>query len=114
MGSDTEDDDAARPSARLSSVPLFQGVKSSYPDWARRFVATCEQRNCADALEIDSLTNLPSKEESKDSDVKKNNEIASKQNKMAMALLNTALVGDAMGVFITKHIRRCIPMVLRV
>jgi hypothetical protein len=104
MGSDTEDDDAARRSARLSSVPLFKGVKSSYPDWARRFVATCEQRNCVDAPEIDALTNLPSdpKEEAKDDVVKKKNEIALKQNKMAMALLNTALVGDAMGVFITK------------
>jgi hypothetical protein len=71
MGSDTEDDDAGRPSARLSSVPLFKGVKSSFPDWARRFVATCEQRNCADAPEIDALTNLPSdpKEESSRPDI---------------------------------------------
>jgi hypothetical protein len=55
------------------SLPMFKGVKKSYPDWARRFVATCQQRNCADAPELDSLTKLPSdpKEESKDSDAKK-------------------------------------------
>jgi hypothetical protein len=52
-------DDVDRSSVRLSSVPLFQGVKAKFPDWSRRFVAICEQKNCADALEVDMEGRLP-------------------------------------------------------
>jgi hypothetical protein len=102
MASDTEADDTDRPSARLSSVSLFKGVKSKFPDWSRRFVAACEQKNCADAL--DAAFVLPVDPKVKTTDVDKQNarEAAIRENKMAMSLLNTALVGDALGIFITK------------
>jgi hypothetical protein len=103
MASDIETDDMGR-SSRLSSVPLFKGEKLKFPDWARRFAAVCEQKHCADALEMDLISRLPVNpkiEATEEADRKKHN-LAIKESDMAMALLNTALVGDAMGIFVTK------------
>jgi hypothetical protein len=98
MTSDTETDDMDRSSARLSSVPLFKGEKLKFPDWARRFAAVCEQKHCADALQMDLISRLPvnPKTEATEEADRKKHQLASKENNMAMALLNTALVGDAM------------------
>jgi hypothetical protein len=41
------------------------------------------------------------------------NEIAQKQNKMAMALLNAVLAGDAMSVFVTKTYSNMYPHVVQ-
>jgi hypothetical protein len=102
MASDMEADDIDRPSARLSSVPLFKGVKSAFPDWSRRFLAACEQKNCADALDAAFVLPVDPKVKITDVDKQKAREAAIKENIMAMSLLNTALVGDALGIFITK------------
>jgi hypothetical protein len=98
MASDTETDDMDRSSARLSSVPLFKGEKLKFPDWARRLAAVCEQKHCADALEMD-LPVDPKTEATEEADRTKH-QLAIKENNMAMALLNTAMVGDAMGIFV--------------
>jgi hypothetical protein len=102
MPSDMEANDNDRSSARPSSVHLFKGVKSTFPDWSRRFVAACEQKNCADALDAAFVLPADSKAKTTDVDKQKAREAAIKENKMAMSLLNTALVGDALGIFITK------------
>jgi hypothetical protein len=99
-----DDDDMDRSSALLTSVPLFKGVKTKFPDWSRRFVAICEQKNCADALDMELTLRLPTdpKIPITDDDEQEIQEKALKENRMAMSLLNTALVGDALGIFITK------------
>jgi hypothetical protein len=97
-----------RSSARLSSVPLFQGVRTKFPDWLRRFVAFCEQKNCAEALDMELTLRLPTdpKTPSADAGGQDIHEKALETNQMAMSLLNTALVGDALSIFITKLVPR--------
>jgi hypothetical protein len=34
-----------------SSIPVFRGEKSKFPDWSRRIVAVCDRQDCAEALE---------------------------------------------------------------
>jgi hypothetical protein len=72
-------------------------VKAKFPDW---FVAICEQKNCADTLEVDMEGRLPvdPKIPSTDDAEYAMNFLALKENRMAMSLLNTALVGDALGI----------------
>jgi hypothetical protein len=103
-----DDDDMDRSSARLSSVPLFKGVKTKFPGWSRRFIAICEQKNCTDALDMELTLCLPTdpKIPSTEDDEQEIQEKALKENRMAMSLLNTALVGDALGIFIYKDLYR--------
>jgi hypothetical protein len=39
--------------------PPPQDVKTKFPDRSRRFLAICEQKNCADALDMDLTLRLP-------------------------------------------------------
>jgi hypothetical protein len=67
-------------------------------------ITAVEQKNCANALEVDMEGRLPvdPKVPSTDDAEYVMNTQALKENRMAMSLLNTALVGDALGIFIKK------------
>jgi hypothetical protein len=80
------------------TIPPFRGDKAQYPNWLRIFTSACYLHDCAEALNpshADALPPLPDSAVLTEAETK-----AVKESTIAMHLLNTALDGDAMGMFI--------------
>jgi hypothetical protein len=89
MTSNMEVDDNDRSSARLSSIPLFKVVKSKFPDWSRRFVAACEQKKCADALDAAFVLPVDPNVKTTDVDKQKAREAASRKRSLKLGHVST-------------------------
>jgi hypothetical protein len=80
------------------NIPLFRGDEAHYPNWLRIFTSACYLHDCAEALQPSHADVLPSLADSAvwtEAETK-----AVTKNAIAMQLLNTALEGDVMGMFI--------------
>jgi hypothetical protein len=81
------------------TIPLFRGDEAHYPNWLRVFTSACYLHDCAEALQPSHADVLPPLADSAvwtEAETK-----AVTNNAIAMHLLNTALEGDVMGMFIT-------------
>jgi hypothetical protein len=90
--------------AKFNVIPIFKGAKKDYIEWYRSFMAIADMKDCAEALSVKHAAVLPDSLDSKlgNDAAGKAADRAIKQNKVAMALLNVALKGEAMGNVILK------------
>jgi hypothetical protein len=80
------------------TIPLFRGDEAHYPNWLRIFTSACYLHDCAEALQPSHADVMPPLADSAvltEAETK-----AVTKNAIAMHLLNTALEGDVMGMFI--------------
>jgi hypothetical protein len=100
--------ESERLDARLTTIPLFKGDEAKYPNWLRVFMSACDRQNCVEALRSTHAAALPANPNA--GNLTDPQKLAVKKNKDAVNLLNTALQGDTMGLFITKTYTDAYPL----